>query len=317
MNGKTKRVILSIGFFILVLCSSPLFAQEFTIMDSIFLPPRYYVGDPVEMRIVVRSRFADAMTIPPEIPQPSWGRIQDIRILERGLDREVRIRFTAFETGTKTLPPLNLGPLVFEDLSIFVTSLLPSTDIDVRGLRGQVLIPGTQVFIIAAIGLIILLPLLWYLVFRALLRGIKKLYQVYKDGKPFRRMQRQLKTLRNSADSIQGRDFYIALLQEIREYLSRRFAISAFSLTTQELGSVFQKYVPEEADRKTLNELFRHGDLVKFAHQPSTMTSRMAHLEQMERILTEVETQQRNLQQKQQRDEKNRKKKKGDEHVEF
>lgn len=301
---------------VLVLSSVLLFsqaavAQEYSIIETLFLPPLYYVGDQVELRVTLRSRFVSSITIPRELPQPSWGQIQDLRILDRGADRELRIRFVAFEPGTKTLPPLNLGPLVVADINVFVTSILNSGDQELRPLRSQILLPGTQAFIVLIIGGIVLVPLAWFFLFRTLRGSVQRIRRFYQEGKPYRRMQRNIRVMRSAADTVQGREFYIALLREIRAYLSERFQISAYSLTSGELATVFQHRLPEPEDREKLSKLFLHGDMVKFANLPSTITTRMSHLDLVERILAKIETVERSRRQEQEARSRKGKKEEG------
>jgi hypothetical protein len=303
---------LGLGFIFFVYSGFPLVAQEYTITESFFLPPVYFVGDQVEMRLVVRSRFADQMTIPSELPQPSWGRLEDIRIIERGLDRELRIRFVPFEPGTKTLPTLNLGPLVVDGLTVFVTSILTNrSERDVlEPIQGQMLLPGTQGLIILVLASLFLLPLGVAGFIKISKAVLSRVILYYREGRPFRRLSKVLRTLKSSADVLSGRDFYITLLSEIREYFSLRFSISAQSLTTRELQDVFIRFVSQQEDQKTLHKLFVHGDQVKFANLPSTITGRMNHLEQVDTIIQAIEIRERREQEKRRKELKTQRQKK-------
>lgn len=301
---------LVIGF--LVSLGLQLTAQDYTITESFFLPPVYYVGDQVEMRLVVRSRFADQMTIPPELPQPSWGSLEDLRIIERGLDRELRISFVPFEPGTKTLPTLNLGPLVVDGLTIFVTSILStrSDRDDLEPIHGQMLLPGTQGLIILVLASLFLLPVALVSFIKITRKLITNVFLYYREGRPYRRLSRVLRTLRSSADVLTGREFYITLLSEMREYFSLRFSISAQSLTTRELQDIFFRFVSHGEDQDTLHKLFLHGDLVKFANLPSTITGRMNHLEQVDKIIQAIELRERREQEKRRKELKSQRQKK-------
>ncbi|NCN04298.1 MAG: hypothetical protein GW949_01580 [Spirochaetales bacterium] len=285
-------ILVSLGVLLLPLL---LVGQEYTITDSFFLPPVYYVGDQVEVRLVVRSAFATAMTVPEELPQPTWGLIRDARIIERGIDREVRVRFVPFETGTKSFPALNLGPLVIDDITIFVSSILdPDQDQgEIASLRGQILIPGTQAFIVSILAGLFFVPVFGILGFRVARVGWVRLRVFYAEGRPYRRYLRSLRSLRNSADVLGGRDFYISLLFHIREYFRQRFGVAAQSLTTKELAYIFDHYITEAADREQIIQLFHHGDRVKFANLSSTITSRMAHLERAEKVIHNLEIKER------------------------
>ncbi|KGE73434.1 hypothetical protein [Spirochaeta lutea] len=280
------------GFLLAALLGAApgLTAQDYNLSNMLFLPPIYYVGDEVELRVTIRSPQIQEVAVPQELPRATWGEILSMRLLDQGNARELRIRFVAYQTGTLTLPALNLGPLVLEELSISVSSSLESEGAELEGPRDQVLLPGTQAFLVMAAGAVLLIPLIWLTIFRWGRLGLKRIIAVYREGRPFRRAIRHIRGLRSSADSMHGREFYIRLLDEIRAYLGSRFAISAFSLTTRELEQVFDSLVHNTDDRKALTRMFLHGDMVKFANLPSTITGRMSHLDQAEQIIMRMET---------------------------
>lgn len=273
--------------------AAALHAQDYSVSDTIFLPSQYYVGDTVEMRFILRSRFISRATVPPELPVPDWGRIQDVRLIPRGSDLEVRLRFVAFEPGTKTLPTLNLGPLALDDLNVFVSSILEPDRTELLPPRGQVLLPGTQVLIILFIAAIVLLPLIWIFVLRVVKPRILAILHRRREGRPYRDLLKFLRGIRPNADTLPARTFYIDLLNNIRAYLARRFGVSALSFTSSELDHLIEALVTEKDDCEKLTELFRHADQVKFANQTSSITHRMEHLDLVERAFGRVEERER------------------------
>lgn len=286
----TSAVFLLVVLALLFLAAAPLSAQDYSISRTVFLPSVYYVGDRVELRLSIRSSMLDQIQLPQELPQPSWGTIHDIRIVDRGDEKDIRIIFTSYYPGTRTLPPINLGPILLNDISIFVSSILNSNEQQLVPSRDQLILPGTQLTIILWSLLVLSIPLLWLIIFRWGRQYFVRLIAKYKEGLPYRRLQRSLKDLTENAGAIDGRNFYIALLDLVREYLSGRLNIDARSATTRELESALKKEVDNPADQNFIVRLFHHGDLVKFASQPSTLKSRMDHLTQLQEVLQHIES---------------------------
>ncbi len=265
-------------------------AQDYSISRTVFLPSVYYVGDRVELRLSLRSSLLNEIQLPQELPQPSWGVIHDIRIIDRGDEKDIRILFTSYYPGTRTLPSINLGPILLTDISIFVSSILDSSEQDLVSGRDQLILPGTQLIIILWILLVFSIPLLWLMIFKWGRSYFLLLIRRYQAGLPYRRLLRNLRELTENAGTMDGRNFYIALLDLVREYLSGRIRVDARSATTKELESALKKEVENPADRNFIVRLFHHGDLVKFASQPSTLKSRMDHLTQLQEVLQHIES---------------------------
>jgi hypothetical protein len=279
-----------LALIILVLAPAVLAAQDYSISRTVFIPSVYYVGDRVELRLSLRSSLLDQIQLPQELPQPSWGTIHDIRIIDREDEKDIRILFTSYYPGTRTLPAINLGPILLSDISIFVSSILDSNQQDLVPSRDQLILPGTQLIIILWSLLVLSVPLLWLVIFRWGRQYFALLIARYREGLPYRRLTKNLRDLTENAGAMDGRNFYITLLDLVREYLSGRIRVDARSATTRELEFALKKEVENPADRNFIVRLFHHGDLVKFASQPSTLKSRMDHLSQLQEVLEHIET---------------------------
>ena len=270
--------------------SSSVAAQDYSVFRTVFLPSVYHVGDRVELRLSLRSGVLNEIQPPQQLPQPDWGIIHDIRIIGRDDEKDIRIIFTSYYPGTQTVPPLNLGPIVLNDISIFVTPLLNQTELFAG--RGPVVLPGTQIIIIFTVLFIFSLPLLWFPLIKLGRRYFLKLIKRHQEGLPYRNLEKNLKELANNAGIINGRNFYIQLLDLVRDYLNGRIQMDAKAATTGELEMALSKDVKDTTDRDFIIQLFHHGDLVKFASQPSTLKSRMDHLEHLREVLTHIESRQ-------------------------
>lgn len=262
-------------------------AQDYTISRVVFLPSIYHVGDRVELRLSIEGLSQD-LSLPQQLFQPEWGSIHDIRIINREDEKDIRIQFTSYYPGTQTIPPIDLGAIVIEDIAIFVTSLLEGTEL--VSSRGQVVLPGTQIIIIFAALLLFSLPLMWFPFIKWFRRYVRRLTALYQDGKPYRRIEDKLKELTARTGFIDGRNFYIQLLDLVREYLSARIQQNVKVATTEELEAYLRKSLENPEYRNFIIQLFHHGDLVKFASQPSTLKSRMNHLEQLETVFAHIES---------------------------
>lgn len=288
-----KRFALVLAF--LVVSCVGLAAQDYTVTRTQFIPSVYYVGDKVEMRISLHSAFAKKMSVPQEIPQPSWGKLLSMHLISRENEPELRLVFISFAAGTRSLPPLNLGPVVLEGVNIFVTSTLGTgnTSLNLAPAREQVLIPGTILMIAVQILIILLIPASLITV---IIRGrpaIRRFRQGRKDGLPYRRMQRNLKIIGHHIEELDARSFYIRIMNDTRLYLSDRLRISAVAATTGELEIALNQRVHHAQTAQGLIDLFRHGDRVKFAGAAASLQSRMADLHQLEETLRHIEQEER------------------------
>jgi len=266
-----------------------IFASDLSITQTLFLPSIFYVGDQVELRISLRTPFADTLTVPQELPQPSWGRIDSVRILRAADDPEIRIRFTSFVPGTRTLPTLDLGSVQLEGVNIFVSSLLEDGITELAPPRDAILLPGTALLLFFQVLLLIMLPLGIWLLLRQGRPLFLKLWSRYRDGLPFRRSSRSLKLLASNMETMDARSFYIRILEETRLYLSDRLKIPALSATTSELNETLKQRIHSVEVVATIMDLFRHGDRVKFAKEPSSLESRMLELHNLEACLRHIE----------------------------
>ncbi|MGI9256729.1 MAG: hypothetical protein ACR2PY_07320 [Salinispira sp.] len=273
---------------LMALVSPAVSAEEYAVSRMIFLPAIYHVGDMVELRLSLRSNFSQQeIQAPQNIPQPEWGAIHDIRVVSRDDEQDIRIRFTSFYPGTRTMPPIDLGAIVIGDISIFVTSLLEGTELAVS--QGQVIFPGTQIIIMLIAILMFTLPLLGIPMFTWCRRYVRKIVSLYRKRQPYRILEKNLKELTGRASLMDGRNFYIQLLDLVREYLSGRMRQNVKVATTGELETYLRHTLKNPEDRDFIIGLFHHGDLVKFASQPSTLRSRIHHLEQLQEVLDHIE----------------------------
>ena len=80
MRGRSLHILP-----LLLLLSLPLAGQSAGRVDSIhFLPPEYFVGDTVEMRIVLTAAPGARITPPAALPESDWLLFRNARVEESG-----------------------------------------------------------------------------------------------------------------------------------------------------------------------------------------------------------------------------------------
>jgi len=256
-----------------------------SVSQVVFLPQTYYVGDRVEARVVVRGIRPANLTIPDELPDLGWIVIDSIAVVERPDGAEVRILFQPFFVGTRELPPIDLDGYRLTGVSALVTSVAPEEgELQPASVRDQLVLPGTQVQIAGALTALVGTPLLLLLAGGWGRRFRDRLVRRYRERRPYRTFLRSLKTLVAEMHGLDGKSFYIRLLDTFRMYLDGRFSAGVHSATTGELEHVLgrARFSPEL--RSSIIDLFRFGDLVKFAHRRVTLSERNSHIDEIRRI---------------------------------
>jgi hypothetical protein len=263
--------------------------DRFSIGRTVFLPPVYYVGDELELRIEVQSEEELALTEPSELPAIEWGEIRDIRIVERGREKSVRVILVSFVPGSHVLPAIDLGAVSLSGIEISTSSILAEDDRQPAQAKGQLLLPGTRFYIGFTIGIIVVIPLLFLLFFKWGKEKIVLLIKKYKERQPARNLIKALQQLNEDAADLDGRDFYILLLDEIRVYLTKKIKVDCLSATSGELELVLSAVLPAENQQTALMKIFKQGDLVKFGNTASSLHERRNHINSTFKIVEFLE----------------------------
>ncbi len=276
----------------LLLISAPGFA-EYSVTDVIFLPRIYYVGDRVELRVLLRYSAEEEPARPTEVPTIEWGDVHEITAsFENGVG-ELRLSFTPFTPGTQSIPPISLGTITLGRTDVFVQSILTQEDAELAPPRGPVVLPGTRLSLILFLGVLLGGPLLWRFVLRRGLEWMRRLFRRYREGRPYRRFARDLRNLTQNSSDIDGRRFYILLGENFRRYLTRKTGTDCLAATTGEVTERLSELVDDPIRRRQLVELLHYGDLVKFADRPSSENTRREHVEIMRDTVKTIEARRR------------------------
>ncbi len=266
------------------------FVHSQTLSNAIFLPQTYYVGDRVEARVVVRGGDAADIVVPDELPRNSWVIIESITIIQRADGVELRVLFQPFFRGTRELPRIDLGGVALSGISPFVTTVFESDDDkELASVRDQLLLPGTHFQFALALIVITALPTLVFFAGGWGKRWVLAVRVRYRENRPYRAFVRSMKILSNELNALDGKTFYVRLMDICRDYLDGKLGGGVRSSTTGEMDRVLRRASVDEEERSRLVKLFQFGDLVKFAGRRVSLAERTVHIEEVRSIVATLQ----------------------------
>jgi hypothetical protein len=283
-----KRALLGTALFVLAgaWCTA---ADTYEIEQTVFLPPRSYVGDRVELRIRLRTIGDASIQTPEKPPQSEWIDIDTVEVIPAGDAYEVRIVFASFHPGTQALPPLQLGDVRLEGIRIHTNSVVTEGQSSFEGPRGQVMLPSTRIMLGIAVAAVIALPLLVFQVGGFFRRRVSGLVQQYRERQPYRKLTRTLKRLRADAEEMNGRQFYIELSDALRIYLAERYNRRYIAATTFEVRRLLFNNLSDDERIERVSALFQQSDRIKFGRENSDAAQRLRDLEETEALVELLE----------------------------
>jgi hypothetical protein len=259
------------------------------VAQIVFIPQTYFIGDLVEARVLVRSSAALDLEIPEQLPEREWLDFRSVSVGRRADGYEVRIVFQPFFVGTRQLPDLDLGSIVLPGVSAVVSSVGEESELSLYPVRDQLLLPGTQILILAIVLALVGVPLVLFSAGGWVRRNVQVLVERYRENRPYRALQKGLRSIQSEMHELDGKRFYIRLLDLMRGYLGGRFAAEIRSATSNELDlHLGRSGIPEE-EREPIVQLFRFGDLVKFANRRVTVDERERHLQLVREITSTLQ----------------------------
>ena len=289
MKRKYFLTILTLFF-----CAINLFAQNDgePQYKSVLSKDSILIGDQIEWRIPVRILEGEDYYIerPDEPVAPGVETIKGFHIdtlsFKRGrLEVEGRMTLTAFDSGSYFLPPVivhieradgSVDTLFYDGPILDVNTIQIDTATFVPfDIKGQIKYPVTFSEILLWGGILLIVVALVWLIVRFVKRsGEGRSF----FGRPIVKDPPHIVALR-SLEKIRGqklwqnnrhKQFYTAVTDTLRKYISDRYHIAAMEQTSNEM---FAELKDKEIDpnlMERLRELFTTADFVKFAkHTPS------------------------------------------------
>jgi len=228
------------------------------------LPPEFYVGDTVELRIILRADGEDVIRPPDDLPEPDWVFFHGARVEQRGENYELRIFFSSFSPGTRTLPELDFGSYVLSGMKIHTSSILENEG-ELEDIRGQLYLPGTFTLLIITALVVLIGPLALIAVSGILRERLRSAAVLLARKRPYWRLRRDLKELSSQALMMSDRDFYYRLSDSVRSYISRRTGWDCITTTIHEIRSMMQSLFPKGDIAMRLIHFLEYADMIKFA----------------------------------------------------
>lgn len=198
---------------------------------------------------------------------------------------EISYTISTFDTGRFEIPPLALDyqvppdtlrrRLQTEKLEIYVASMRPSQDGDIRDIKTPWELPRDWKLIglIAGGGALLLLLFGWGYYFWRKRQGKTLLPAKAEPVRPAHEIALEaLRQLRESDLLATGKikAYYVELSEIIRRYIEGRYFVPALEQTTGELMDNLKTVALEASPRATLQDLLERSDLVKFAKYEPT-----------------------------------------------
>ncbi len=262
-----KKTFFVLIFFLVIIPFS--WAQEMCKIEGMnLLPVRFYVGDNVELRLIVSVPPGRTLVLPVQIPDLKWIEInENIRI--SGLDGnmyELRILFTTFIPGSHLLSNIIIGDFMIPDVPIDTRSILE--DKEITGLapfEEQAELPGTWIILGIMIFIVLFMPYILLIAGKQLLIVFKKIQLNRKKELPGNKLRKGLRKIKHSLKKISPLTFFVQITELLREYLSDRLNLPVLTATTRELNKLLFDNVHKKRYTEKVVSIFRRADLIKFA----------------------------------------------------
>ena len=267
-----------------------------TVEELTFEPPRFYVGDRVTARVVVRS--SRHLTAPAAVAPDEWVVVHGVDTVPRSDGRwEVRVGFSSYRPGVLTLPPIDVGAFRLENIRVQAASLLAGDRAAppvLRPPRPQLLLPGTGGFLLSAAAAVLTVPYLLASGGLLLAGRARRWRQERARGLPRARLERAVRRLQASSPrSIAADDetviFYAQLAHLTRDYLAARMRIPAHACTTSELQTALPGHGLHDTVGAELTAILDTADRVKFAGRHSSAAEMQALSEQLVALVREID----------------------------
>ena len=293
-NSQTRMSALRLGLFLSAcfFLTNPAFSQEETALSVSSEVDRstIKIGDVIEYRVKVLHGEKVQISWPSLGSNLGAFEIRDYSLaeplkLDSGIEEVVKYSISTFDTGAFIIPPLIIDYFVEGDtasqriqtdpIEIYVESVKPSEEGDLRGLKAQAVIERDWITIgfyiaFAVLGLTLIGLAIWY--YRAKKRGQGMFEKAPPPPRPAHELAFEaLAKLREEKLFADGRveEYFVRLSEIIRTYISRRFHIPALELTTYEVMDMLAQEPVLRKHSDILEEMLSVSDLAKFARYDS------------------------------------------------
>ena len=284
-----KRALLIHLLFLITILS--VYAEKNYSSDKIiFLPQDFYVGDIVEMRVVIRPDAGVSVEKPEKFPDSYWVEVENADVIPLdGNEYELRVFLRPYAPGIRALPSVQFGDVVLKDIRIQTKSVLDEADNSFAPPAEQMLLPGTSYYIAFIVGLVFFLPLFFIFFWKKVRRSVLGFIHEKQRIKPYKRIIRVFNELDNTIENLKGREFYTILVDELRLYLTSRSDDDYSSSTMREAAASIVKNFSMAAGYYNLIKIFELADQVKFGSRKVLIKQRKEDLDRAWNCVDSIE----------------------------
>ncbi len=234
------------------------------VKDVVFLPKVFYVGDKVELRVTLQPEKGKLIKLPEELPLSEWLTYDAVTLKKGKGTVSLRIAFTSYAPGTRTLPPLKLGDTLLDSVKIHTASVLEDGTIVFKGIKKPLLIPGTKLLLGIIIALLFVGPVFILGFAGTLKKKIHRAAASRRGRRPKKQLLKVLKGLQEERDRISSRQFYFKLSDAYRKYLSQRTGIDFMTTTSTDFGRNLGKVIKDKTMVRSAAAMVIFSDSIKF-----------------------------------------------------
>ena len=304
----SSRLLWFIVAFVLLLSSlGRVSAQEaIRILSHDFDPDDITIGDPVRLRLRIEADENLHIYLDPidrsehehlEVDKPQVKRIKSEDAPTGKAHYEVTYPLRAFTTGTHTLPPITIkytgadgdsGSIQTPAYLFGVRAVKPSSDAEMKGIKGPWSVPPNWFLYILVVFLVIVaIGAISFVYVRRRAKPMDLQSEVLSQRQPHEIAYEQLNRIEGMNWVAQGemKVCHTEISHVIRQYIDARYHIPALELTTQELLDRLQ---PEDIPKELVRQFFTNCDLVKFARYSPTKPEAHERMEEARRIVDET-----------------------------
>jgi len=120
-------------------------------------------------------------------------------------------------------------------------------------------------YLIAILALVIVLPVTCIPLFRRLYAVIAGSLHRQREGRIYRKFQKELQRIRDQVEAVDSRTFYIRLTDRLRQYLTGRTGKDFITTTSREIRETLTDTFRDVALNRLIGSIFLSGDVVKFS----------------------------------------------------
>lgn len=261
-----RRRAIAVGLLLLPLSVAFALPEPYRVLSSFTLPPTFYVGDHVELRVRLEIANPGAVRLPARMPSNSWIRINSMSLVRGSGSVELRIFFASYAPGDVVMPPIDLGPFTVTGLKVQTASLTAGGAVThLTEPKRQMLLPGSTLYVAVLIAVLAAIPTLAFVLFGRLLPYLGRILSERRARRPWRRFLAALARLEKAGASRSARDFYIELCAEIRTFLGALTGGNFSAMTAREFSRSVGTVGLSVESQGAFGSILSFGDLVKFA----------------------------------------------------